>query len=191
MVKIGFIVEGAVDKMILGSRIFQEYLTTLGIDFIKDVVDAGGNGNLLPHNIEKHTKILEDKGATKIFILTDLDADQCITLTKERINSLPNQTVAVSIKEVEAWFLADVLAMQTLLIDPSFTIDNPEVIENPFEEIRRLRVKKTGRGVGSKVILAYQMIDKCGFSIIRAAEHPNCSSAKYFLNKLQEIAAKA
>ncbi len=190
MVKLGFIGEGATEKIILESSSFQDYLSSLKIDFIKDVVDATGNKNLLPHNIERYTQILKDKGATVILILTDLDENKCITLTKDRINLSNNYVVAVTVKEVEAWFLADIQAMRNLLNDQSFTIDNPEIVENPFEKIRRLRIEKMGRGVPTKIILANQMIDKCGFSIMKAAEHPNCSSAKYFISQIQKLAGK-
>jgi hypothetical protein len=52
MVKLGFIGEGAVEKRILESPPFREYLRLRNIDFVVDVEDANGNGNLLPHNIE-------------------------------------------------------------------------------------------------------------------------------------------
>jgi len=58
MVKLGFIVEGATEKIILEQSDFFNYLSSLKIDFIGDVEDAEGNGNLLPHNIEKHTGTL-------------------------------------------------------------------------------------------------------------------------------------
>lgn len=190
MVKLGFIGEGAVEKIILESDIFQEYLTSLGIDFIDDVVDATGNGNLLPYNREKYTQILKDKGATDILILTDLDTDQCITITKQRIGSQPKQIVIISIKEIEAWFLADKLAMQTFLQDGNFICDAPESILNPFERIRHLRLEKLGKGIPTKKILANLMVHRNNFSIIRAGNHPNCKSAKYFLNKLQQLASQ-
>ena len=190
MVKLGFIGEGAVEKIILESVLFQELLSSLKIDFVKEVVDATGNGNLLPQNIEGYTKTLKDKGATTIVILTDLDEDQCITLTKNRINPSAEYLTIVTIKQIEAWFLADNQAMKNLLSDQNFMIENPEVIKNPFQEIRRLRYEKIGRGIPTKVILAKQMISKFGFSMQRAAEHPNCSSAKYFLIKLQKLAGK-
>jgi len=189
MVKLGFIGEGAVEKIILESVVFQELLCSLKIDFVKEVVDATGNGNLLPQNIEGYTKTLKDKGATTIVILTDLDEDQCITLTKNRINPSAEYLIIVTIKQIEAWFLADDQAMKNLLSDQNFMIENPEVIKNPFQEIRRLRYEKIGRGIPTKVILAKQMISKFGFSIQRAAEHPNCSSAKYFLQKITEFAS--
>jgi Domain of unknown function (DUF4276) len=189
MVKLGFIGEGAVDKMILESLIFREYLNSIGIDFIKDVVDATGNGNLILRNIEKHAQILKDKGATVILILTDLDEVKCITLTKERVNPSSDYIVVVIIKEVEAWFLADEKAMRIFLKEDTYAIQNPEIIENPFDKIRELRVAKTGRGIGTKIRLAKQMINNSGFSILRAAEHPNCKSAKYFIQKLKSLAS--
>ncbi|MFM7430750.1 MAG: hypothetical protein ACKO1F_12710 [Flammeovirgaceae bacterium] len=190
MVKLGFIGEGAVEKIILESVVFQEFLSSLKIDFVKEVVDATGNGNLLPQNIEGYTRILKDKGATSIVVLTDLDKDQCITLTKNRINPSAEYLIIVTIKQIEAWFLADNQAMRNLLSDQHFLFDNPEIVENPFQEIRRLSIEKIGRGIPTKVILANQMISKYHFSVLRAAEHPNCSSAKYFLKKLQKLAVK-
>ncbi len=187
MVKLGFIGEGATEKIILESRQFQEYLLSLGLDFVKEVVDATGNGNLLPHNIEPYSQILKSKGATIIIILTDLDKDQCITLTKNRVAPLDNHVVTVSVKEIEAWFLADEEAMRTFLKDGDFKIEYPEAIVNPFEKIRTLRIAKIGRGIGTKVILANQMIDKNEFSILRAASHPNCVSARYFILKIIEL----
>lgn len=83
MVKLGFIVEGGTEKILLQSDGFQEYLRKLELDFIEDVIDVDGLGNLLPKFLEPITDILMDKGATHIFILTDLDEDKCITKTKE------------------------------------------------------------------------------------------------------------
>lgn len=187
MVKLGFIGEGAVEKIILESSQFQEYLRSLGIDFVKEVIDAKGNGNLLPHNIEAHTQILKDKGATKIIILTDLDEDQCITLTKDRIHPSDYHTIIVSINEIESWFLADEEAMKKLLKHMSYSIEAPETVEEPFEKIRALRMEKIGRGIGTKVILANLMIRKNNFSVLRAAAHPNCASARYFIQKINDF----
>ncbi|MCE2893841.1 MAG: hypothetical protein LW721_05350 [Flammeovirgaceae bacterium] len=43
--------------------------------------------------------------------------------------------------------------MKNLLSDQNFLFDYPEVVENPFQEIRRLRIEKIGRGIPTKVIL--------------------------------------
>lgn len=125
---------------------------------------------------------------TKILILTDLDEDACITLTKKRINPSVNHIVVVSIKEIEAWFLADEHAMKKFLKNDTYTIQNPETIENAFDKTRELRLAKTGRGIGTKIRLAKQMITNSGFSILSASKHPNCHSAKYFLQKITELA---
>ena len=86
MVKLGFIGEGTTEKIILQSESFRQYLLSNEISFVENVIDATGNGNLLPKNIEGFVNRLKDDGATAIIILTDLDEDKCISLTKERID---------------------------------------------------------------------------------------------------------
>ncbi len=191
MVKLGFIGEGAVEKRVLESAPIREYLRSLKIDFIEEVIDANGNGNLLPQNIIAFTQILKDKGATAIIILTDLDKDTCITKTKERIQPAQNHFIIVSVKEIEAWFLADEEAMGSFLKQKDFNIEKPEELENPYAKIRELRMQKTGgQGTVSKVRLAFFMIEKNSFSILRAAQHPVCPSAKYFIEKINEFSVK-
>ncbi|EDN65446.1 hypothetical protein BGP_6350 [Beggiatoa sp. PS] len=47
---------------------------------------------------------------------------------------------------------------------------------------------KTKRGPGStRKIFARKMINTFNFSIERAANHPHCPSAKYFLEKLKKL----
>ena len=188
MVRLGFIVEGATEKIILEHSDFFNYLDGLKIDYIADVIDAGGNGNLLPHNLVPHTKILKDKGATHIFILTDLDDEECITNTKQRIDAPADHLVIVSVKTIEAWFLADTKAMSSYLNDPEFTYTAPETVANPYEEIRAIRVAKLGRGIPGKLVLSKSIATQHGFSIVSAAKHPDCSSAKYFLDKIAAVA---
>lgn len=187
MVILGFIAEGATEKMILESGDFKDLLNELEINFIPEIINAEGNGNLLPHNIEKHSQVLLDKGATTIIILTDLDKDVCITQTKERIQPLVNHIVIVSVKQIESWFLADTNAMRSLLKTANFDNANPESHSSPYEEIKKIRKDKINHGVGSKLFLAKVMINQNNFSIKRAAEHPNCTSAKYFIEKLKKI----
>ena len=188
MVRLGFIVEGATEKIILEHSDFFNYLDGLKIDYIADVIDAEGNGNLLPHNLVRHIQILEDKGATHIFIVTDLDDEECITNTKARISPLANQTVIVSIKEIESWFLADHEVMRKYMDDPAFSYEQPESINDPFEEIKLIRKEKTGKGLTDKKILANSLVRKHKFSLLSAASHPGCSSAKYFMDKIAAVA---
>ncbi len=182
MVKLGFIVEGDTEKILLESEGFKKLLTSYNLDFIPDILNAGGNGNLLPNNIIQFTQILVSKGANKIIILTDLDKDKYVTETKNRISPLVDQICIVSKKQIEARFLADTLALSNFLKSNNFSFTEPELFDEPFEEIKNIRMKlNNGRGIGDKKILANYMV-KNNFSFERAASHPNCSSANYFLN---------
>ncbi len=186
--RLGFIVEGDTEKIVLESKNFTNLLGELNIDFIPEIINAEGNGNLLPRNIEKHSQVLIDKGATKIIILTDIDEDACITQTKARIQPLENHIVIVSIKQIEAWFLADTQAMRIFFSDNTFEEQNPESHLTPFDKINQIKLHKMGRGIGkSKIKFANYLVKQINFSINRASEHPNCTSAKYFIDKIKQI----
>lgn len=187
MVKIGFICEGDTEVKVVKSHEFQQWLKQIGLVCVLPIEDAKGNGNLLPDNIGTQRKTLFNAGAKAILILTDLDQETSVDAVQRRIGSNANQHLIVSVKQLEAWFLADSYTLGTLLGE-SFTFDNPEMEQNPYETIRQLFLQKTGRGVGTKPMLARRML-KYDFSIERAAEHPNCPSARYFLNKLQTLAS--
>ena len=184
MVKLGFICEGATEKILVDSPNFKQFLEQYNCQSIGSV-DASGNGNLLPKNIQPFIKTLRAKGAEKIFILTDLDSDLCITLTKERIAAPDNTITVIAVKTLESWFLADD-ALLTVLCGEECRIDFPELEINPFQTLRSLVNSKTGRGLGiSKTVVAKKMISG-GFSLSRVSEHPNCHSVKYFIKKLEE-----
>ncbi len=190
MVKLAFIGEGATEKIILESSEFRKYLRSIKIDFIEQVIDATGNGNLLPKNIAGFVSRLKDLGANVIFILTDLDEDKCITLTKDRIDPKAQHIIIVSVKEIESWFLAETECMSKFFGDSNFICDEPEKFDDPFSEIKALRLQKSGRGIATKRTLANLLVHKFGFSISRAANHANCSSAKYFINKMKSISTE-
>lgn len=187
MVKIGFICEGDTEVKVVKSDEFQQWLGQIGLACVLPIEDARGNGNLLPHNIDTHRKTLFKAGAKAILILTDLDKENSIDAVQQRIGNFSDQHIIVSVKQLEAWFLADSQTLGTLLGE-SFTFDKPETDANPYETIRQLFIDKTGRGIGTKPMLARRML-KYGFSLERAAAHPNCPSARYFLTKLQTIAS--
>ena len=189
MVKLGFIVEGATESIVLEHQAFFHYLESLGVAYVPEVINVEGNGNLLPHNIDQNTSILIRKGATHIFILTDLDDDLCITSTKDRIAPSSVHIVIIAVRTIESWFLADTAAMRLYLNDPSFYCDWPETLADPFDTIKQLRLAKTGKGFTEKKRLANTFVHRMGFSIAHAAQHPNCKSARYFLDKINEIAA--
>ncbi|MEA5259007.1 hypothetical protein VB264_14520 [Arcicella aquatica] len=186
MVRIGFIVEGETEALILYSDKFKAILNELNLVSV-GIINAGGNKNLLPHNILIHQSNLIKKGAETIVILTDLDEDQCITKTKARITERENQIIIVAIKQIESWFLADSLLLSNLFNEP-FSFDYPENENVPFDTLRALLIKYRGRGLPKKIPMALKMINS-GFSIEHAANHPNCPSANYFLTKLKQCAS--
>lgn len=191
MVKIGFICEGKTEAIFLSSQNFIQFLQSKNIELVS-VFDAKGNGNLLPKNISEYITALEKKGAEKILILTDLDEDACITVTKQRLQARPQDIVVIAVKQFEAWLLASTPAMRLLLSDAAFIFDKPEEENVPFDTIRNLMIQKTGRGinkvVGGKIKLTNIFLS-LGLDISQAAAHPNCPSAAYFIKKLNELAS--
>ncbi len=188
MVKIGFICEGKTEKNVIESDGFQQWLRQQGIDCILPVIDAKGSGNLLPHRIDPLRQQLLERDAQTIIVLTDLDNDSCITSTRERITERNDQLVIVAVKQIESWFLSDTPTLQTMFGDVAFIFSEPEQEINAYVTLQRILFEKTNRGVGSKNILVSRML-KYGFTIERAAEHPNCPSARYFLTKLKTLAS--
>jgi hypothetical protein len=185
VVKIGFIVEGASEKKVLDSVAFREFLKKEKIDFVADVIDAKGGGQMLPHNREKHVSRLKGKGATHIVILTDKENDPCFTSVKNRISPQKGEIVLISAKALEAWFLADSDTVSTIL-RKQFKFQSPENTDGkPYDAIKN-EFSKNGKDFDTKLILADRMI-RNGFTIEKAAAHTNCPSAKYFLKKLKEL----
>ncbi len=187
MVNIGFICEGDTEVKIVKSESFQKLLRGLNLHCINPIEDADGNANLLPHKLESKRDKLKGSGAEVVVILTDLDKDESVKTTKGRITETDCQYIIVAVKEAEAWFLASSTVLSEIVGEPVW-FEKPEEDDEPFETIRRLFLEKTGRGVGTKPILARRML-KYGFTIEKAARHPNCPSAQYFLSTLQTLAS--
>jgi predicted ATP-dependent endonuclease of OLD family len=183
MVKIGFIVEGDTEKILFSSSAFQNYLNSININYIPQIINAEGNGNLLPHNISEYTQTLIDKGAEKIFIITDLDSDECVTKTKKRIKPNDIHQCIISRKTIESWFLADTQTIRKYLNSADYICETPETLENPFQEIKNQRMAHINKGVSDKKILVKTLLN-LGLSFESIISNPNCNSAKYFHNKL-------
>ena len=182
---VGFICEGATEKLLVESPLFQQLLTTCRLACVAPVIDAAGNGNLLPHNIEPFRSLLIANGAEKIINLTDLDEDQCLTFTKERITHRLDQVICVAVKKIEAWWLADTPILSQLL-KQHYAFEFPERENDPFQTIRSLMVQYADRGIPSKLLLATKLL-RLGFSLESAAQHPRCPSARYLLDKLRSL----
>lgn len=192
LVTVGFVVEGPSDKKLVESESFQEWLQQ---DFdlkVLKVIDAGGNGNMCSRKIPEYVELLRKQvNPDKIVVLADLDPDKCapcITKRKEIIGSANIDLVVIARKAMESWFLADTVAMRSWTKSDDFFEEFPEqtplTAEKRLDEIGRAAIK---RGFGNKINFAVKFIHKHDFSVSRAAEHPNCPSAKYFVEKLNTL----
>lgn len=184
MVKVGFIVEGATEKIIIESDKFQVFLNQNQYELVHPVIDAKGGGNLLPEHIEPFIETLENANADIIVVLTDLEDEKSVEAVRKRITHSKIKMIFVAIKAIEAWFLADTNAMKKPLKNDSFIEEQfPEQTAcKPFDRIKEIIREFNARGMGSKVILAKNMIKYYDFSIEHSAQHPNCPSAKEFIS---------
>ncbi|PYD88672.1 hypothetical protein DNF23_32565 [Pseudomonas syringae pv. pisi] len=94
MVKAGFILEGASERM---------------------VVDANGGGKLLPQNIDAFIARLDTAGAERIFVLTDLEGEAQVATVRERVAHQRIHFAFIAVKALEAWYVADSVAMNAWL----------------------------------------------------------------------------
>lgn len=189
MVKVAFIVEGDVEKIIVEACfIGSGWLKSKNIEALTPVINAGGGGNLCPQNMPIYAEQAQALKPDKIIILTDLECDPCIEKTKERLGDCPNCMTIISRKSFEAWFLADDALLSTMTDDGSCThYNNPEhTTKMPYDDFKALIVEHTGRGTGDKVRTAKKVV-KSHFNIENAGSHPNCPSAKYFLDKIEYL----
>lgn len=178
MVRMGFIVEGDSEKIIVESEKFRQFLTLNEAELVTPVINAKGGGNLLPDNIDAFLDVLEQKQAEVIIVLTDLENEANSEAVQTRIANERISVVFVAVKALEAWFLADTEAMRLWLEEDDFLEPFPEnTPAMPWDRLKQIAVELGKRGPGNKVGFAKKMI-KQGFSINRAAQHPQCSSAR-------------
>lgn len=192
MVTVGFVVEGASEKRLVESELFQKWLREdCNLEVVEPVVDAAGNGNMCSRNIETFVNNLRtSKNPDKVVVLADLDPDTCapcVQKRKEIIGSQGIDLVVIAKKAMESWFLADTKAMRQWLEDSTFCETHPETLtEMPWDRLKELRTKQ-GRGPGSKPSFARKFIHVHGFDVRRAARHSQCPSARYFVEHLCEL----
>lgn len=188
MVRVSFIVEGKVEKILIDHLDKTGWLQSKGVQKVGPTVDAKGGGNLCPRNIETYISQVQQTNPDHIFILTDLECDPCFTQTKARLGGCENCTVVIAKKAVEAWFMADGNVVNQLTSGEHAGFDFPEQTQSmPYETMKEVMKASTGRGPGPKALLAKKVL-KNGFDIARAAQHEHCQSAKYFINKIEELA---
>ncbi len=183
MVKLGIICEGETESVFFSTHHFKDWLFNLNIDFVGFAI-TGSKTQYKENLLTVYRNTLIGLGAEWIIALVDLDDDSCITFTKQAIPQFDNQAIVVAVKEFENWYLADTQALSAFIGKETFIAD-PEIESDASRKIIELYGQRFAK---SKVRLANSM-KRCGFTIQRAAEYPNCPSARYFLNKLQTIAS--
>ena len=182
MVKVGFIVEGDTEKVIVESPAFSAWLTANGITLCHPVIDAKGGGNLLPQNIGPMIARLQQVQVDHIVILTDLEREVSTTVVRNRIGQQHTRLIFVAVKAIEAWFLADTQALRRWLGIATIEEPTPEATPDlPWERLKSIAHENQKRGPGSnKVIFAKRMVKHYGFTISNAAQHANCPSVLEF-----------
>jgi hypothetical protein len=131
---------------------------------------------------------LKEQGADYIIFIRDLEDLPCITSAKEEIITIENSFKLITVKAFESLFLADSQTL-SILLGEKYEYPFPEKANNPYEELRQIFVEKRGenKGIGNNKKKIANLFVKHGFSLQHAAQHPNCPSAAYFLNKLKHI----
>jgi hypothetical protein len=189
VVKVGFIVEGSCERIVLNSQWFSDYLVQNQIEQVGEIINLDGKGNLqvASQRIGNQVQLLRDKGADAIIILRDMDSSPCFTAVKQQTFQASDVHCCVIARELEAWFLADGQTLSAIM-GIKFSYVKPEDPVKPSSELVKLRREFTGQGISDKKGFSSKMI-RNGFTIERAAAHPNCLSARYFLRKLQTLAS--
>ena len=190
MVKVAFIVEGDVERIMIDHLQDTGWFEAKGIEQVGPTIDAKGGGNLCPRNLSIFIDQAKVFKPDCIFVLTDLECDPCITKTKERIGDCDICNIIIARKAVEAWFLADTEIVSSLTKGALRDYARPEETSDmPYDTIKALMKAHTNRGPGSKVALA-QKVMRSGFDIARSAAHAECSSASYFIAKIEAMAGE-
>jgi hypothetical protein len=190
---VGVIVEGGTEKIIVESQAFIDYLNSFGINLCGPVIDANGNGNLLPRHLEKFINHLNSIHANldHIIIVTDLESEPAIQDVINRIShaKIHDSLVFVSVAAIESWFLADQEAFnKSIKSKEIFTVLDPEDRSIlPWERIKKISSEMNARGPGpSKPTFAKRMINN-GFDVRKCLKHPNIRSIHYLNNEISSI----
>jgi hypothetical protein len=189
MVTVGFVVEGDSDEFLPQSPAFRAWLRDeYQLEVLDPVVNAGGNGNLCSHKIGVFVEKLKIQASPdKLVVLADLDPGQCapcIEARKQLMGAPEVDLVVIARKAIESWFLADTEAMRRWSGNDTFYDPEPEVMTGmPWDRLKQVG-RERGRGPGSKIAFARKFIRDHQFDVRRAASHPNCPSARYFVEKL-------
>lgn len=189
MVRVGFIVEGDTEKIVIDSAPFKTWAAGHGLEVCHPVIDAKGGGNLLPNNIEPMIQTLRAVQLDHIIILTDQEDAPNPETVRQRIGTTHTNLIFIAVKAIEAWFLADSTALGKWLESKSVHEAKPEQTPGmPWLRLKEIAEAANKRGPGSsKPQFALRMVKHYGFSIANAAKHPACPSVKHFHDELVRL----
>ena len=100
--KVGFIVEGYTERIILKSEDFQALLKLNELELVYEIIVAGSKDNLTQDKIENNVQILRENGAEVILVLRDLD--DCLTITEARSKIITDVNIekVISVQAIES-----------------------------------------------------------------------------------------
>lgn len=189
VVRVGFIVEGKTEAMVVNSDAFKQWLAQQGLELCRPALDAKGGGNLLPQNISDLVAVLNAHRPDHIVILTDQEDAPDTAAVRARITTQFTQLIFIAVKAIEAWFLADTEALNRWLKKQDVSEPLPEQTPAmPWDRLKAIAAEQQARGPGSKASFTKQYIDHHGFDVSRAADHPACPSARAFCDGLLALA---
>lgn len=186
MVKVGFIVEGDSEKIMIESPAFRQWAQAQGLEICSPVINAKGGGNLLPQHMGPMLAQLARSEPRHIVVLTDLEDAPDVAAVRRRVTEEHTSLIFVAVKALEAWFLADTEAMRRWLGSADFHEPAPEATSGmPWDRLKDVAREHSSRGPGvNKVIFAKRFCGTHGFQMAGAAAHEACPSAKAFHDAL-------
>lgn len=190
MVKVGFIVEGESEKIVVESPQFKQFLANHNCQLVTPVINAHGGGNLLPRHIDVYLKRLKPL-VDKIVVVTDLETEESVEVVRARIENSGLDFIFVAVKALEAWYLADTPAMRSWLNDDDFVEALPEqTVAMPWDRLAEIARELNKRGPGkSKTAFAKRMVKYHGFSIASASHHNDCPSAREVVEYISNLSS--
>lgn len=190
--RVGFIVEGGSEKVIVESAQFRDFLDINGYELVTPVIDAKGGSNLLPNNIEAFINRFEREKVDAIYVLTDLENEPDIHIVRERVTHTNITFAFIAVKALEAWYLADTSAMNNWLGMQTFHEQQPEqTAGKPWDRLREVAAENGKRGPGQKIAFAKRMTKHWNFSVKNAALHHACPSALELVHYFEQGIANA
>lgn len=133
MKKVALVVEGPSDKAFFQSQ--RGWFEALGLQV---AVTTGHNKNRLMRDAAKHVAVNRARGRELIALAVDLDQDDCPPSTAAAFPPLPGSGIlrVVVCRNLEAWFLADHVAIRAASKAPYSAAGMTDDILDPVSKIR-------------------------------------------------------